>query len=124
MRPLDSSSRVWLRLAWLALIVLVVTGSLLPGSSGIMRELDRLDLNDKLEHGAAYAGLGFLPTLHESSSKLMFLLPALVFMGVLLEFGQLYSPGRTYDLYDMLADLAGVAAGFLVALPFRGRKKV
>ncbi len=119
MRHDGPALRSWLRLVWAALVVLVVTGSLLPGSSRVMRALNRLDLNDKFEHFAAYGGLGFLPTLREAAARLRFVLPAVALMGVLLEFGQLYSPGRTYDTRDMLADLAGVTVGFLVALQLR-----
>jgi VanZ family protein len=38
---------------------------------------------------------------------------------VLLEFGQLFSPGRSFEIGDMLADAAGVIAGMSLGLWIR-----
>jgi VanZ family protein len=40
-------------------------------------------------------------------------------LGVLLEPGQHYSPGRTVELGDVLANGAGVSCGALLGLPIR-----
>lgn len=80
-----------------------------------------LDINDKLEHFLAYAALAFLPMLRERRAFVVWAAVALVLMGVGLEFGQLESPGRSFELGDMAADFAGVCAGLAAALPVRAR---
>jgi VanZ family protein len=40
-------------------------------------------------------------------------------LGVLLEAGQHFSPGRAVELGDVLANGAGVSCGALLGLPFR-----
>jgi VanZ family protein len=40
-------------------------------------------------------------------------------LGVLLEGGQHFSPGRVVELGDVLANGAGVSCGALLGLPFR-----
>ena len=114
---------VFWRIVWTSLIIVVVIGSLLPGDSPVMKELDSLAINDKSEHFLAYAGLAFVPTLHETVAKLKGCLAFAAIMGVLLELGQLLVPGRTCDVYDALADGAGILAGFLLGLAIRATIK-
>ena len=108
-----------LRLLWTVCLIAVVVGSLLPAGSAPMRALDKLDINDKVQHLLAYAVLAFLPALHERLRKLAVLLLIAAALGVLLEYGQLYSPGRTFDVHDMLADVLGIALGTAIGLPLR-----
>lgn len=108
-------------MVWLILIVVVVVGSLLPARSAPMKLLDTLGINDKVEHCLAYFSLAFVPALHENRRRLTYIAPALVALGVLLEFGQLYSPGRDFEIGDMLADAAGVAAGLSLGLWMKPR---
>jgi VanZ family protein len=110
---------VFWRIVWTSLLIVVVIGSLLPGDSTVMKELDSLAINDKIEHFLAYAGLALVPTLHETMAKLKGFLAFAAIMGVLLELGQLLVPGRTCDVYDALADGAGILAGFLLGLAIR-----
>jgi VanZ family protein len=105
------------------MLIVVVTGSLLPGDSPIMEKLDSLAVNDKLEHFVAYAGLAFVPTLHEAPARLRAILVFVAAMGILLELGQLFVPGRTCDFYDALADGAGILVGCLLGLPLRATIK-
>jgi VanZ family protein len=114
---------VFWRIVWTSLLIAVVIGSLLPGDSPLIKELDSLALNDKIEHFMAYAGLAFVPTLHETAAKLRGFLALAAIMGILLELGQLFVPGRTCDFYDALADGTGILAGFLLALPIRATIK-
>ena len=114
---------VFWRIVWASLLTGVVIGSLLPGDSPVMKELDSLAINDKIEHFLAYAGLAFLPTLHETVAKLRGFLALAAIMGVLLELGQLLVPGRTCDVYDALADGAGILGGFLLGLAIRATIK-
>ena len=108
-----------MRLVWAALVVPVVTGSLLPGASAPMRMLSALHVNDKVEHTVAYLSLAFLPALYERPRRLVYIAVGLVALGVLLEFGQLFSPGRSFEIGDMLADAAGVIAGMSLGLWIR-----
>jgi VanZ family protein len=112
-------SRRWLRLLWLVAVAAVIVGSLLPGSSLPMRALGELHVSDKLLHFAAYAVLAFLPALHERWSILTGALVASIGLGVLLEFAQRLSPGRNFEINDMVADTGGVLFGLLFALPWR-----
>lgn len=107
------------RLLWVVLAVVVIIGSLLPADSAPMRALDELSINDKLEHVIAYLLLALLPAIHERRRILVPLLPTTLLMGILLEFGQLYSPGRSFDVYDMLADGVGVLVGTAFGLASR-----
>jgi VanZ like family len=67
--------------------------------------------------------LAFPLAIHERRRYLPVLLITMSAMDVLLEFGQLYSPGRSFDvndiLTDMLADAVGVVIGALARLSFR-----
>jgi VanZ family protein len=84
-----------------------------------MRTLGRLGIGDKLLHGTAYAILGFLPSLHERRPTLAATLLGAILLGVLLEFAQRLSPGRTFEIADMAANTCGALCGMLLALPFR-----
>ena len=115
---MEFAKSLW-KVGWIGLIVIVIIGSLLPADSQVMRAVNRLPVSDKLQHLAAYAALAFLPTLYERSARLRMILGLTLVLGIVLEFGQIYSPGRTCDMYDMLADSVGVLTGFVVALRVR-----
>ena len=100
-------------------VAAVALGSLLPSNSALMQAVGSAGLSDKLEHFLAYALLAFLPTLHEN---LYLVLSTLCFgaaLGIGLEFAQLLTATRSFEVADMAADLAGLAAGALLALPLR-----
>ena len=68
---------------------------------------------DKLAHLCAYLWLALLPALIVTSPKEILLLTmALILLGISLEIGQIYVPGRTFSLADMGANAAGVFLGF------------
>ena len=92
-----------LRVIWFIAIVAVIIGSLLPGNSGPMRLLDRLHIPDKVEHFLAYAVLTFLPTIHERRGFIIAAAIGAVALGVGLEFAQLYSGWRDFEVGDMMA---------------------
>lgn len=117
-RP-DRLSNV-LRLAWIAGVVLVIVGSLLPGDSLPIRALGHLGISDKVQHFAAYAVLALLPAIHERPRVVGIFAVALIGLGVLLEFGQLLSAGRDFEIGDMAADVAGVCVGISAGSPLRG----
>ena len=107
------------RVLWAIAVVTVVIGSLLPGSSLPMRALGSLPVSDKLLHFTAYAVLGFLPALHERWLSVTGTLLGAISLGVLLEFAQRLSPGRNFEIADMVANACGALCGLILALPFR-----
>ena len=108
-----------LRLVWAVAVVVVIVGSLLPADSSAIRTISELPVNDKVQHGLAYAVLALLPVLHERLRTAAVILVLVAALGVALEFGQLYSPGRSFDTQDMMADLAGEAVGAVIGLFLR-----
>ena len=117
--PLPIPPRHLLRLAWFLALLVVIVGELLPGDSLPMRDLTRLHIHDKVQHFAAYAVLAFLPALHERLRVLAFVALALVALGVTLEYGQLFSVGRFFEIGDMVANAVGVCFGVALGLPLR-----
>lgn len=100
-----------LRLLWGVALLVVIVGSLLPATSFAMRALDRLHVSDKLEHGLAYAVLALLPALHERRRIVLVSALGAVGLGVALEYAQLYSGWRDFEVADMIADAIGICIG-------------
>jgi VanZ family protein len=112
-------AKIILRTIWSIAILIVIIGSLLPGDSLPIKALDRLHISDKIEHFAAYAVLAFLPTIHERWRFVIAAAIGAVVLGVVLEFGQLYSGWRDFELGDMVADAVGVCFGLAIGVPIR-----
>ena len=111
-----------LLVVWAALICCVVVGSLLPVASPAMVDIGRLHLNDKVLHFCAYLALSSLPVVGFRNRRGGILAGLSMFaVGVLLEAGQHFSPGRAVEFGDMIANGAGVGCGALVGLPVRTR---
>jgi hypothetical protein len=105
---------------WAVLICCVVVGELLPAASPVMVAIGRLHIWDKLQHFGAYLALSFLPVIGFRNRRRGILAGLSMFvLGVLLEAGQHFSPGRAVELGDVLANGAGVSCGALLGLPFR-----
>jgi VanZ family protein len=117
--PIVRQLQPLLRACWGLACVVVIAGSVLPAASAPIRMLSKLGINDKIEHLGAYALLALLPTVHERWRRLSLLLLLMLLLGVALEFGQLYSPGRSFEIGDMVADATGLLAGFLCGLLLR-----
>jgi len=98
---------------WLLYAAGVIYTCLLPAKDIPFEELP----NDKLLHFLSYLPFGTLPFLTFRTIRMAFLTamigPAI---GVLVEFGQAFSPGRSPELGDAVANTLGVASG--VALGF------
>ncbi|MBV8907261.1 MAG: VanZ family protein [Acidobacteriia bacterium] len=107
------------RVAWIIAIVVVIVGSLLPGNSGPIEALDSLNINDKVEHTIAYMVLAFLPAIHERRGFVVAAALGAAALGVVLEFGQLLSGWRDFEVGDMLADALGVCIGLAIGVPLR-----
>jgi hypothetical protein len=117
MAPADFKTT--LRVIWCAAIMVVIIGCLLPGNSAPMKILDRLHIPDKVEHFLAYAVLAFLPTIHERRTFIVGAIVGAVALGVGLEYAQLYTGWRDFEVKDMIADAAGVLAGAALGIPMR-----
>jgi VanZ family protein len=115
----SGSWRGALRALWIAAVLVVIVGSLLPAASAPMRALGWLGINDKVEHFLAYLTLALLPALHERSKFLVGAAVGAVVLGIALEYGQRLSPGRDFEFKDMEADAAGVCIGLAVGLALR-----
>jgi VanZ family protein len=119
-----SNRRKLLRAIWLTAILVIIVGSLLPSTSAPMQALDAFGINDKVEHGAAYAFLAFLPAIHERKNFIIAAALGAVALGVALEFAQLYSGWRDFEIGDMVADAAGVSLGLAAGIPLRSKRIV
>jgi VanZ family protein len=115
----SARATIFLRTLWLAAIVIVVVGSLLPAYSTPIRTLAELHINDKFEHFGAYAALAFLPAIHERRRFIIVAAIGTVLLGIALEFGQLFTGWRDFEIGDMLADAVGVCFGVAAAIPVR-----
>jgi VanZ family protein len=108
-----------LRGLWLLAILVVVAGSLLPSDSEPIKALDYLPFSDKADHFVAYAALAFLPAIHEKRRFFIAAAIGAVALGVALEYAQLYSGWRDFEVADMVADAIGAGFGLLVGVPLR-----
>jgi VanZ family protein len=112
--------RALILVLWAALMCCVVIGSLLPAASPVIVDIGRLHINDKVMHFCAYLALSLLPVIGfkdrrrgPTAGLSMF------FLGVLMEAGQHFSPGRAVELGDVIANGAGVSCGALLGQPIR-----
>ena len=109
-----------LKRLWIAAILAVVIGSLLPSSSGPIQALDLLQINDKVIHFSAYLVLAILPMASfDSRPKAVWAALLMIALGVALEGGQHFSPGRQMDLGDAVANTLGVFSGMAAGLALR-----
>ena len=105
---------------WAVLICCVVIGSLAPAASPLMVAIGRLHINDKVQHFCAYLALSSLPVIGFRDRRRGIVAGLSMFvLGVLLEGGQHFSPGRAVELGDVAANGVGVSCGTLLGLPIR-----
>ena len=105
---------------WVVLLGCVVIGSLLPASSPVLVDIGRLRINDKVLHFGAYLALSLLPVIGFRDRRRGLMAGLSMFLlGILMEAGQHYSPGRAVELGDVIANGAGVSFGTLLGLPIR-----
>ena len=105
---------------WGVLICCVVIGELLPAASPVMVAVGRLHVNDKVQRFGAYLALSFLPVIGFRDRRRGLVAGLSMFLlGILMEAGQHFSPGRAVELGDVVANGAGVSCGTLLGLPIR-----
>jgi len=79
---------------------------------------------DKLYHCAAYGWLAVLPILGLAKRRLaMSAALSMIILGVLMEIGQHFVPGRTFSLLDIAANSLGVVLGIFLGNYVRTRCK-
>jgi VanZ family protein len=111
--------RRWLRALWFFAILIVSIGSLLPDDSAPIKALSELPFSDKMEHFVAYAFLAFLPAIHERLRWIAVAAVAVIALGIGLEFCQLYSGWRAFEIADVIADTFGVCVGLAIGVPIQ-----
>jgi hypothetical protein len=112
--------RALILVLWAALMCCVVIGSLLPAASPVIVDIGRLHINDKVMHFCAYLALSLLPVIGFRDRRRGLMAGLSMFLlGILMEAGQHFSPGRAVELRDVLANGAGVSCGALLGLPIR-----
>ena len=75
-----------------------------------------LHVGDKIGHGLAYAALGFTATALMTPLAKLALGTAVIAFGIAMELAQGAVPGRTQELADIGANVAGMLLGILCAL--------
>ena len=105
---------------WAVLTCCVVAGSLLPATSSVMAAVGRLHVSDKVLHFSAYLALSLLPVIGSRDRRHGLVAGLSMFiLGLLLEAGQHFAPGRAVEFGDVIANGAGVSCGTLLGLPIR-----
>jgi VanZ family protein len=102
------------RILFLLAAAAVTVLSLLP-----QRDLPKVGVSDKIEHLLSYFALAILGSFAVRERRsLLYLFVLLCVMGCVIELLQAFSPGRSPDLIDAIADGAGAAAGVLIGAAF------
>jgi VanZ family protein len=110
----------WFGVLWWIVIVIVVVGSLLPERELVIATAFLPDISDKLQHFGAYLGLAVLAVLgHQRLKTGVALALCMILLGIGLEFAQAWSPGRTPDVFDALANACGVVGGLACIVPVK-----
>lgn len=105
----------------MVLLTMVISGELLPGTSAPMVALGKVGIGDLVIHFVAYAVLALIPSLGLSFNLALMCLGITQVTGIALEVAQSYVPGRSYDLYDIVANTAGLVSAGVAAGMFRYR---
>ena len=102
-----------LRIAFYAAAALVAALSLAPAAT-----LPATSIGDKMEHAIAYAVLGLLGAASSVRDAMRTILGLAAF-GLIIEGLQTFSPGRSPDLLDAVADAIGAGLGCAAAIVLR-----
>jgi VanZ family protein len=103
--------RFW-ALGGLALALVILVLSLMPAE-----QLPEVRISDKVEHILAYVALAFWFGSICARRRFVWIALMLIGYGLLVELLQGgMGWGRQADLYDLIADAAGIAAGLLLAM--------
>jgi VanZ family protein len=123
-RLIQLSRRLYVPLTWsiLTQVLLSIPGNLLDGTG--MLHIPHLD---KIAHLGLFGGLSLLWSLflhyRNGAGKNVFLLVAMAvsIYGVAVEFFQFYFiPNRSFDVYDIVADVCGALCGYFATIVLIG----
>jgi hypothetical protein len=113
---LPRTQRTLVLVIWAILICCIVMGSLSSAASPVMVDIGRLHINDKVMHFCAYLALSLLHVVGFKDRRRGLLAGLSMFiLGILMEAGQHFSPGRAVELGDVIANGVGVSCGVLCA---------
>lgn len=102
---------------WGVIVGTVLAGSLLPANIPLMVAIGRLKINDKILHFCAYFALAFLPMIGFQDRRRSYLVGVSMFaLGLVLELGQYFAPGRAAELADVAANGLGIGCGTLMGI--------
>ena len=103
---------LWLAIGW-ALVLAIVYLSLTPHPIEI-----QVEEGDKMGHLLAYGTLMlWFAQLYDTTKARCLLAVGCVALGVGLEFAQIFTDARSFELADMAADAAGAGIGWVLAPP-------
>ena len=120
------SNKMLVRL-WIFCAILTVVGSLIPRTvhQGT-RTIEIGDpvqrstgMTDKPQHFLAYSIMAFLPALAFAGSRGYLIGGSMIALGIGIEFVQLLTPDRNFEVADMAANTLGVATGLALAVIFK-----
>ena len=101
---------------WGVLAGCIAIGSLLPANSPVLVGVGSMHVSDKVLHFCAYLALSFLPVLAIPDRRRGTAIGlSMIVLGGLLEIGQAFSPGRSPEILDQLANTLGAICGIVLA---------
>lgn len=102
---------------WISAIVVIAMVTML---SLFPSESVELSINDKIGHFLAYTVLTLnVELLTKTKKQLIWLIPLILFYGIMIEFIQGGIPGRVPSLLDVLANSTGVLIGTILFFVIR-----
>lgn len=110
---------------WALLICWVILLSLSPANSPLMITMGGLGVPHRVGHFLAYISVSILPVIGcQRRRQGLYLAASMVLLGITLEFGQHFSPGRHPSAVDALVNACGVTCGILIGRPIRARMAI
>jgi VanZ family protein len=114
-RKIEKKARQIMLGLWILSVVIVIAGSL-ASADALERFGGLAGGHDKIGHFLAYTVLTLLPGLifRNPSDRIITAL-AMTILGGTLELAQRFVPGRSSEPADMITNICGVLAGYLVS---------
>lgn len=121
----NQRERTAILIVWALLVCWVILLTLSPANSALMQSMGQLGVPHRVGHFFAYISVSIPPVIGCRRRRQGLMLAALmVLMGILLELGQHFSPGRHPSFWDAMTNAGGVACGITIARPIRSRMAI